>query len=56
MGYPPIYITNVLSGLNQKQPDQAVVITMPCLDISGFLDAAVEKYSDWQQLRVRRED
>jgi hypothetical protein len=29
---------------------------MPRLDIPGFLDTAVEEYSDWQQSRVRRED
>jgi hypothetical protein len=29
---------------------------MPRLDIHGFLDVAVEEYSDWQQSRVRRED
>jgi hypothetical protein len=56
MGHPPIHITNVLPGPNQKQPDQAVATSMPRLDIPGFLDAAVEKYSDWQQSRVRRED
>ena len=29
---------------------------MPRLNIHGFLDVAVEEYSDWQQSRVRRED
>jgi hypothetical protein len=29
---------------------------MPRLDIVGFLDTAVEAYSDQQQPRVRRED
>jgi hypothetical protein len=28
----------------------------PRLNVPGFLDAAVEEYSDWQQSRVRRED
>jgi hypothetical protein len=28
----------------------------PRLDVPGFLDAAVEEYSDWQKSRVRRED
>jgi len=28
----------------------------PRLDVPGFLDTAVEEYSNWQQSRVKRED
>jgi hypothetical protein len=55
-GHPPIHITNVLPGPTQQQSNEAVATSMPRLDISGFLDTAVEEYSDWQQSRVRRED
>jgi hypothetical protein len=54
--HPPIHITNVLPGPPGLPPDQAVAPSMPRLDIHGFLDVAVEEYSDWQQSRVRRED
>jgi hypothetical protein len=55
-GHPPIHITNILSGPPYLPSDEAVAPSMPRLDIPGFLDVAVEEYSDWQQSRVRRED
>jgi hypothetical protein len=55
-GHPPIHITNVLPGPPHQLSNQAVAPSMPRLDIPGFLDTAVETYSEWQQSRVRRED
>jgi hypothetical protein len=55
-GHPPIHITNVLPGPPHTPSEQAASPSMPRLDIHGFLDVAVEEYSDWQQSRVRRED
>ena len=54
-GHPPIHITNILPEPPHSL-EQAVSPPMPRLDIHGFLDVAVEEYSDWQQSRVRRED
>jgi hypothetical protein len=36
--------------------ERAVALQLPHLDVTDFLDTAVERYSDWQQSRVRRED
>lgn len=55
-GHPPIHITNVLPGPPHQLSNQAAAPLMPRLDIPGFLDTAVETYSEWQQSRVRRED
>ncbi|KAF3034265.1 hypothetical protein E8E11_001061 [Didymella keratinophila] len=55
-GHPPIHITNVLPGSSHSIPGPAEMQTKPRLDVPGFLDAAVEEYSDWQQSRVMRED
>jgi hypothetical protein len=55
-GHPPIHITNVLPGPSHQHSDQAVAPSLLRLDIPGFLDTAVETYSEWQQSRVRRED
>ncbi|KAH7061005.1 hypothetical protein BKA63DRAFT_573482 [Paraphoma chrysanthemicola] len=52
----PIHITNVLPGPSHPTSGQTEVQAKPRLDVPGFLDAAVEEYSDWQQSRVRRED
>jgi len=55
-GHAPIHITNVLPGPSHSTSDSTKVQAKPRLDVPGFLDAAVEEYSDWQQSRVRRED
>ena len=55
VGQAPIHITNVLPGPSQSTPGPAEVQTKPRLDVPGFLDTAVEEYSDWQQSRVMRE-
>ena len=55
-GHPPIYITNVLPGSSYSIPVPAEMHTKPRLGLPGFLDAAVEEYSNWQQSRVMRED
>jgi hypothetical protein len=55
-GHPPFHITNILPGPLHPSSNQAVASSMPRLDIVGFLDTAVEAYSDQQQPRVRRED
>ena len=55
-GHAPIHITNVLPGPSHPTSGSTEVQAKPRLDVPGFLDAAVEEYSDWQQSRVRRED
>ncbi|CAG5189807.1 uncharacterized protein ALTATR162_LOCUS12088 [Alternaria atra] len=55
-GHAPIHITNVLPGPSHSTSGSTEVQAKPRLDMPGFLDAAVEEYSDWQQSRVRRED
>jgi hypothetical protein len=55
-GHAPIHITNVLPGPSLSSSGSAEVQVKPRLDVPGFLDAAVEEYSDWQQSRVRTED
>lgn len=54
--HAPIHITNVLPGPSHPTSGSTEVQAKPRLDVPGFLDAAVEEYSDWQQSRVRRED
>ncbi|CAN9251087.1 unnamed protein product [Alternaria alternata] len=55
-GHAPIHITNVLPEPSHPTSGSTEVQAKPRLDVPGFLDAAVEEYSDWQQSRVRRED
>ncbi|CAN9211125.1 unnamed protein product [Alternaria alternata] len=55
-GHAPIHITNVLPGPSHPASGSTEMQAKPRLDVPGFLDAAVEEYSDWQQSRVRRED
>ncbi|KAF3031308.1 hypothetical protein E8E12_000474 [Didymella heteroderae] len=55
-GHPPIHITNVLPGSSHSMTGSAEAQAKPRLDVPGFLDAAVEEYSNWQQSRVMRED
>ncbi|KAJ8108526.1 hypothetical protein OPT61_g8114 [Boeremia exigua] len=55
-GQAPIHITNVLPGPSHSTSMTAEVQAKPRLDVPGFLDAAVEDYSNWQQSRVMRED
>jgi hypothetical protein len=45
-----------LPGLPHEHSDQVVTPPMSRLNIPGLLDTAVERYSDWQQSRVGRED
>ena len=56
VGHAPIHITNVLPGSSQLTSGSVKVQAKPRLDVPGFLDAAVEEYSNWQQSRVVRED
>ena len=55
VGQAPIHITNVLPGPSQSISGPAEVQAKPRLDVPGFLDTAVEEYSNWQQSRVMRE-
>jgi hypothetical protein len=55
-GHTPIHITNVLPGPSNPTSSLSEVQAKIRLDVPGFLDAAVEEYSNWQQSRVRRED
>jgi hypothetical protein len=54
-GQAPIHITNVLPGPSQSTPTTVEVQAKPRLNVPGFLDAAVEEYSNWQQSRVMRQ-
>jgi hypothetical protein len=54
--HAPIHITNVLPGPSHATSGLAEVQAKPRLHVSGFLDIAVEEYSNWQQSRVKRED
>jgi hypothetical protein len=55
-GHAPIHITNVLPGSSLPSSGLVEVQAKPRFDVPGFLDAAVEQYSNWQQSRVMSEE
>lgn len=54
--HAPIHITNVLPGPSHPTSISAEAQAKRRLEVPGFLDAAVEDYSDWQKSRVRGYD
>jgi hypothetical protein len=46
----------MLPGLSYPTSGSTEVQAKPRLDVPGFLDAAVEEYSDWQQKEDQKDD
>jgi hypothetical protein len=54
---PSIVIKNVLPGSHSDTLPQSALPSSTCdLVIPGYCDTAVEKYSEWQMSRVKRDD